>query len=364
MKLPYILFLSLFALKLVHSEVYLNPFHESYLNEIDKDEKVIWSISEVNQDGEEESYKRKFFKDESLNYYTYGANDFLLSEDLTNSEYLKDEETSHWYGPNAKLKWGTLTFGPVWKDYNFKVYDSSKKTQYIEVGHKWKTASISFYEYFLDYNTSKWVSVMEEHNSSHYVSGTKKITTPWGVLNALELISYTDTLYTLRNSNASYMTDYRLLVSKNNKNVSYYINGLGLYSSYLEINKPEPRGVFPDKWSAREADTYSMNPDDIWVEEEIQKKFIDRFKKSISVEFASSTMKHNVKDFIALTVQDQNSPQLNSWTWNGAFPWVYNHATESWFYYAFSGDSYDAYDARSGSWFTFDSGTGAWNPSN
>ena len=107
-----------------------------------------------------------------------------------------------------------------------------------------------------------------------------------------------------------------------------------------------------------------MNPDDIWVEEEIQKKFIDRFKKSISVEFASSTMKHNVEDFIALTVQDQNSPQLNSWTWNGAFPWVYNHATESWFYYAFSGDSYNAYDARSGSWFTFNSGTGAWNPSN
>jgi hypothetical protein len=57
-------------------------------------------------------------------------------------------------------------------------------------------------------------------------------------------------------------------------------------------------------------------------------------------------------------------PQKYSWTWNGAFPWVYNSATDSWFYYLFSGNSYNAYDARSGSWFTFDSGTGAWNPSN
>ena len=62
-----------------------------------------------------------------------------------------------------------------------------------------------------------------------------------------------------------------------------------------------------------------------------------------------------------IVVDEALSPQIDSWTWNGAFPWVYNSSTDSWFYYAFTGNTCNAYDARSGSWFTFNGVTGVWN---
>jgi hypothetical protein len=65
-----------------------------------------------------------------------------------------------------------------------------------------------------------------------------------------------------------------------------------------------------------------------------------------------------------IVVDETSSPQLDSWTWNGAFPWVYNSSTESWFYYAFTGNTCNAYDARSGSWFTYNGATGVWNQAN
>ena len=57
-------------------------------------------------------------------------------------------------------------------------------------------------------------------------------------------------------------------------------------------------------------------------------------------------------------------PLLNSWTWNGAFPWVYNHETASWFYYHFAGNTCNAYDARNGNWFTFNGTSNSWVKSN
>ena len=48
------------------------------------------------------------------------------------------------------------------------------------------------------------------------------------------------------------------------------------------------------------------------------------------------------------------------WTWNGAFPWVYNSGTSSWFYYYFTDSSYNLYDARTGKWYTFDSSSKRW----
>jgi|GEM_PF-6069002 hypothetical protein len=48
------------------------------------------------------------------------------------------------------------------------------------------------------------------------------------------------------------------------------------------------------------------------------------------------------------------------WTWNGAFPWVYNSDTQSWYYYYFTDSSYNLYDARTGKWYTFDSSSKRW----
>ena len=60
----------------------------------------------------------------------------------------------------------------------------------------------------------------------------------------------------------------------------------------------------------------------------------------------------------------QNISHLNSWTWNGSFPWVYNHETASWFYYYFAGNTCNAYDTRNGNWFTFNGTSNSWVKSN
>ena len=53
---------------------------------------------------------------------------------------------------------------------------------------------------------------------------------------------------------------------------------------------------------------------------------------------------------------------LSSWAWLGQFPWVYDHSTESWFYYHFGVNICLVYDSRSGSWYTYDSGIRDWRP--
>jgi hypothetical protein len=139
----------------------------------------------------------------------------------------------------------------------------------------------------------------------------------------------------------------------------YFLKGLGTYQNTLSSN-------FVKVGLEIDADpTNPTNQIDIDSLPSILKK---RFNKSYEAKFDSTTKTLNVQNFTEISsTQYQeilNQTKLNSWTWNGAFPWVYNSLTDSWFYYAFSGNSYNAYDARSGSWFTFDSGTGAWNPSN
>ena len=53
---------------------------------------------------------------------------------------------------------------------------------------------------------------------------------------------------------------------------------------------------------------------------------------------------------------------MQSWTWNGAFPWVYDNSSKSWFYYHSSSGGYFVYHANLKNWYKFDVSTGVWNP--
>jgi hypothetical protein len=65
--------------------------------------------------------------------------------------------------------------------------------------------------------------------------------------------------------------------------------------------------------------------------------------------------------FSAITLGENASTlYLDSWTWNGAYPWVYNANTDSWFYYYFKGSACNAYDARTSKWYTFDGQQKTW----
>lgn len=53
---------------------------------------------------------------------------------------------------------------------------------------------------------------------------------------------------------------------------------------------------------------------------------------------------------------------LQSWTWNGAFPWVYDYSSQSWYYYYFNNAGYFVYHSNLNNWFKFNISSGAWSP--
>jgi hypothetical protein len=75
--------------------------------------------------------------------------------------------------------------------------------------------------------------------------------------------------------------------------------------------------------------------------------------ENFTYEYSTRNLSPNDFSEVSQTSGNSSSISLNSWTWNGSFPWVYNHATSSWFYYSFSGGSYNVYDAKNNSWYTF-----------
>jgi hypothetical protein len=197
-----------------------------------------------------------------------------------------------------------------------------------------------------------WFSIHQSIIKTKIV-GISKISTPWGNLDSLHLTEDIITDYYFQESDS--FTQLCLQVVQAD---CFYVKGLGLFrrqssSNFIKTDLQENEDHF--------------NPTNRLSLSEVPSTYHKLFKTS-EQKFDSTTMTLNIQNFTEISsTQYQeilNQTKLNSWTWNGAFPWVYNSLTDSWFYYAFSGNSYNAYDARSGSWFTFDSGTGAWNPSN
>ena len=84
---------------------------------------------------------------------------------------------------------------------------------------------------------------------------------------------------------------------------------------------------------------------------------------SVVSEFKSTNKLLTPIDYLILN-SGTTTTELNAWTWNGSFPWVYNHETASWFYYHFAGNTCNAYDARNGNWFTFNGNSNSWAKSN
>jgi hypothetical protein len=79
-----------------------------------------------------------------------------------------------------------------------------------------------------------------------------------------------------------------------------------------------------------------------------------------------STRNMTATDFteVVQTSNANSNVALDSWTWNGAYPWVYNANTDSWFYYRFKGNACYAYDIRTSGWYAFDGPSKAWVQAN
>ncbi|MEK9773762.1 MAG: hypothetical protein VW576_09395 [Opitutae bacterium] len=82
--------------------------------------------------------------------------------------------------------------------------------------------------------------------------------------------------------------------------------------------------------------------------------------------FQLSLQDNNFGDFTKnFSIPTNSSPIssdiLQSWTWNGAFPWVYDHSSQSWYYYYNNDTGYFVYHSNLNNWFKFNISTGEWS---
>jgi hypothetical protein len=356
MKFTYILFLSLFVLKLVHSEVYLNPFIYPQSLKFDENESITYTLKEYHKDGSVKILTGEQDWGSDLNdIFGYGFGSSSLNSEVGETENIT----------RFKFNFGTNTRDLMEEIDSYLVFQNRPTSKHVTIGATWNEIYNAHGSY--EHNNTVWVTFKEETNASFEIAGISPVQTPWGITNAIKVVSIFDTFIQLNPSDSDSRFNRYAFVAKSNTSELLYVQGLGLYSYNRVFSTPQRRdnSSISTRNEALARDTYS----DLWSAppiSTIESKFLEN-SKVVRKEglFKTTSIKLNIQGYNPLNAeQHSTNPQLDSWTWNGAFPWVYNSASDSWFYYAFSGNSYNAYDARSGSWLTFDSGTGAWNPSN
>jgi hypothetical protein len=349
---------------LLASEVYYeNPF--LYGAKLEGNETATWSKFSQDFEDNESQLKETFHTN-----YDHSIS-ILVASRIKESQYPKDFQNLSFSITDGLINListdadsfisystsGGYTF------HQSRFYTSEPKSNLIKKGQKWIDI-VDGHIYsgeppfgWSSQNTNRiYLGLRMEAESE--ILGIFKIPTPWGPKDSIKVKRQSFMEIYADDTNSSFVPfnkQFLLWISEE----FYFLKGLGTYQNTLSSN-------FVKVGLEIDADpTNPTNQIDIDSLPSILKK---RFNKSYEAKFDSTTKTLNVQNFTEISsTQYQeilNQTKLNSWTWNGAFPWVYNSLTDSWFYYAFSGNSYNAYDARSGSWFTFDSGTGAWNPSN
>lgn len=221
---------------------------------------------------------------------------------------------------------------------------------FLEIGEKWELIGSEMLKLDITENVS--ITGVLNFTIEYEFLGIEQISTIWGYLNAAKMNVKTSESFDYFDSIISINGDAVLAeitpFTATSERTEYYIKGFGRY----KFNATRNRNTYTERNTnlrSQQSDEWSYPAESVYTESTLISTNIN----PVATSFSNLTQTHF-----------ENNANLDSWTWNGAFPWVYNHATESWFYYAFTGNSYNAYDARSGSWLTFDSGTGAWNPSN
>ena len=248
--------------------------------------------------------------------------------------------------------------GSWYNEFNYA--DGTPKTGYLKRNQIWDSFHSTNEIRFV---AGKFWKIVGNHSTRATVMGLK----PYGFKNLLEIKFETYSTYEF--------LDVRKTVGGNmdiNLVPSYYLNatkkfeGSSLWSKNLGYvyQSGESFSLSKDILVVYGDDTEGVQGFSGEKEEDIRQQILSMFKPhKYSSRLESTLPSIDIHGFTPLNENSLNSinPQLDSWTWNGAFPWVYNGSTDSWFYYAFTGNTCNAYDARSGSWFTFNGVTGVWN---
>lgn len=340
-------------MQFLQSEVYLNPFIYPQSPKVDTNESITYSIKEYENDGTTRILEGEVkANSDTFDYLHYGFGSYAVTAEIGETDNTM----------RFKFNFGTNTHNIFTENDSYLVFRDRPSSKYINNGDTWNEVTNSHGTF--EHNETTWVRYKTENNSTHQIDGTSLIQTPWGSIEAIKVVSIFDSYTQLNPSDKETRFMNYVFVSKGTRSTSYYINGLGLYSSEVNFSKLERR-VAESILTRNEAiasNTYSPIHSGEPLPNIIETKFVENYKiLQVETEFKSTSLNLDIKGYGTSTTEHLDAtPQLDSWTWNGAFPWVYNSVTGSWLYYYFGANTCLVYDSNSESWYTYNSGTGDW----
>ena len=269
-------------------------------------------------------------------------------EKTTNYSDGRSPESTIMYGEQFDNK--TIRIYADINDYDGLIFDATvgkiPTSNLLEVGYSWNKTE--FTSISLGDDSFKVHGLVTSSNNFVF-EGVENIETPWGTLLAAKIRKKEISNITFDNGYGYEGADavkFSIIQDPSTKEtLTYFIRGLGAYKSVSSST----RGKIITTTQNLRTGQISTFPDQ---EETIIEE----------VTFLTSNMSFTPMNFIELTSNSQanSASKVNSWTWNEKFPWVYNHSTNSWFYYSFMANSYALYDAQKMLWFLFDSDSSTW----
>jgi hypothetical protein len=339
-------------MQFLQSEVYLNPFIYPQIPKLDTNGSITYSVKEYENDGTTRILEGEVRANLDLfEYLHYGFGSYTVTAEIGETDNAM----------RFKFNFGINTHDIFRENDSYLVFRNRPSSKYINNGDTWNEVLNSHGTF--EHNETTWVRYKTETNSTHQIDGTSLIQTPWGSLEAIKVVSIFDSYTEINPSDEETRFISYAFVSRGNRVTSYYINGLGLYSSKMNLSELERRetGSNSTRNEALARNTYS----DLFSEPVpniIETKYLENYKiLQVESEFKTTSLNLDIKGYNSSTTNNLDANlYLDSWIWNGAFPWVYNSVTDSWFYYYFGVNTCIVYDSRAELWYSYDSETGEW----
>ena len=228
------------------------------------------------------------------------------------------------------------------------VIGSDPTKAFLEIGEQWEIMVSEMLKLDISENVS--ITGILTHLFEYEFQGTETISTIWGNFQAAKIKSLISQSYEYFDAIVSFEGDAILVeipsFTVTAERTEYYVKGFGRYKSISTRTT--------SSWSEKNTNLRTQEYN-TW---EYPMKTVYRESTITSTNFNSTP-----SSFLSnSSPQFKNNLYLNSWTWNGSFPWIYNSSTDSWFYYYFVDNKVNAYDARSSSWHTFNHSSEEWVP--
>lgn len=342
-------FLIIVVLVLSSSFLCANKYQNPFVNKIDLqiNDSAAHSIVEIVDDGVPINKTKVNVLVNQRDFYGTDLETMKVTQtEYPNSGFPKEEVSFIQYANDWAIKAAQEYSDDITNQSLLSIIGNHPQKAFLEIGEKWELIGSEMLKIDITENVS--ITGVLNFTVEYEFLGTEQISTIWGYLNAAKVNVKTSESFDYFDSINSINGDAVLAeitpFTATSVRTEYYIKGFGRY----KFNATRNRNAYTERntnLKSQQSNEWNYPAESVYTESTL----ISTNYNPIVTSFSN----------LAQT-QLENNANLDSWTWNGSFPWVYNSLTDSWFYYYFAGNTCYAYDANNENWFTFNGSSNSW----